>query len=407
MSILHPEYPRPGKFGIQPKLGGAVVRPELGEVDLQGSAWPPPEVWAEKDREIWLKNLPENPTEEEMDVIREKIKTIYAPVFVSDGKRMRGPIVGDPMKITLKEDAVPFAIHSARKVPLAKQPKFKEEIHKMAENGQISWLKDVPTEWCHPIVVADKPNGDVRITSDVDKLNKQVVRSTHPTLTPQQAIQGFKKEDKFFSKLDLRKGYWQMALDEESKMLTCSICSEGKFVYNVALMGFISTGDSFTYRCDVAMAGLPINKVVDDIAFGAATYQELMRLQLAVLERCAKYNMTVNAEKSTLARAKKINFVGYEISENEIRIDDRKIAAIKDFPIPNDRSALKSFMALANQLGEVAPEFSKTAEPLRHLLSQKNEFLWLADHTIVFEKIKDILTSDRCRAMYDLSLIHI
>ena len=142
LSILHLEYPRPRKFGIQPKLGGAVVRPELsepvlGEVDPQGSAWPPPEVWAEEDREVWLKSLPENPTEEEMDVIREKIKTVYAPVFVSDGKRMRGPIVGDPMKITLKEDAVPFAIHSARKVPLAKQPKFKEEIHKMAENSQI------------------------------------------------------------------------------------------------------------------------------------------------------------------------------------------------------------------------------------------------------------------------------
>ena len=78
------------------------------------------------------------------------------------------------------------------------------------------------------------------VTSDLTMLNKQVKRSTHPTLTPQQAIQGFKKSHKFFSKIDLLKGYWQMALEPESQKLTTTICSEGKYVYLRAPMGFIT-----------------------------------------------------------------------------------------------------------------------------------------------------------------------
>ena len=166
-------------------------------------------------------------------------------------------------------------------------------------------------------------------------------------------------------------------------------------------MGFISTGDSYTYRGDVALAGLEVNKVVDNMAFGADTYKELMKKQLQVMERCAKYGITINAQKSKLAGAKQIPFVGYKISENDIKIDDRKMSAVRDYPIPEDRSQLRSFMALATHLGEVTPEFSKTAEPLRHLLSTKNTYQWLADHTSTFKEVKKILTSDRCRGMYD------
>ena len=74
------------------------------------------------------------------------------------------------------------------------------------------------------------------------------------------------------------------------------------------------------YRGDVALAGLEVNKVVDDMAFGADTYKELMKKQLQVLERCAKYGITINAQKSKLAGAKDIIFIGYKVSENGIRI---------------------------------------------------------------------------------------
>lgn len=66
-------------------------------------------------------------------------------------------------------------------------------------------------------------------------------------------------------------------------------------------MGFVSTGDSFSYRGDVAMAGLDVHKVVDDMACGAETLPDLGRQVSKVLDRCCTYKLAVNSEKSVLA----------------------------------------------------------------------------------------------------------
>ena len=45
--------------------------------------------------------------------------------------------------------------------------------------GVISKI-DQPTEWCAPMVVIPKPNGDVRICVDLTKLNENILRKAYP-----------------------------------------------------------------------------------------------------------------------------------------------------------------------------------------------------------------------------------
>ena len=400
LKIVPESFPRPmscAALNSERIQVDGTVQPDVQEEEKYIPVWP------QKEQEEWLSKLPIDPTPEEISKITEDIKKRYQEVFDETMlKTMKGPIVGEPMKITLKEDAIPYAIHTARPIPYPMREKFSAEFKKMEQNGIIARTGDVPTEWCHPTQVVWKQDGNVRITADLTKLNAQVKRSTHPTLTPQQAVRGFKASNKFFCKMDLLKGYWQMALDEESQKYTTSICPiEGKYVWLRSPMGFVSTGDSYSYRGDVALAGLEVNKVVDDLAFGADTYQDLMRKQLQVLERCARYGLTVNAKKSVLAGAKKIEFVGYDISKNSIKPNKRKINAITDFKIPVNRTDLRSFTSLANQLGEHSPDLAFAAEPLRDLLKTKNEFRWLPDHTEAFNNVKNVLTSSQSLGMFN------
>ena len=44
----------------------------------------------------------------------------------------------------------------------------------------------------------------------------------------------------------------------------------------------------------------------------------------------------------------------------------------------------------------------KEAEPLRRLLSVKNELLWAEEHTETFEKIKSVLSSPATLALYHI-----
>ena len=356
----------------------------------------------DQELENWIKNLPDNPSEAQLQETDSKLRAFFNDVFEDSEvlKPMTGPIVGDPMVITLKEDAKPFAIHTARQVPYALRDKVKETLDELLSKDVIEPVGDIPTEWCHPIVVILKPGGSIRLCVDLGKLNSQVMRSTHPTKTPNEAIQGFKPTHQWFCKLDLKNGYWQLLLDEESRKLCVFITPEGKFRFKRAPMGFISTGDSYSYRGDVAMQGLPVEKIIDDIGGGHETFHGLIRLVCGILERCRKYNLTVNAKKSILC-AKQIDFVGYKISHNSIEADPKKLDAIQDFAIPANRTDLRSFMGLVNQLSSFSHEIAATAAPLRGLLATKNEFLWLPEHAAAFEQVKKALVSAPVLGMFD------
>lgn len=67
-------------------------------------------------------------------------------------------------------------------------------------------------------------------------------------------------------RLIVKKGYWQVPLEEKSKDLTISLSSLGKFRYTRAPMGLVTTGDSYNQRCDMALQGLnDTTKIVDDV----------------------------------------------------------------------------------------------------------------------------------------------
>ncbi|XP_059084410.1 uncharacterized protein LOC131881541 [Tigriopus californicus] len=386
LNIISKDFPRP------------MIPPATTVNSLATSNSP---VWSE--REEWIKSLPEHSSDPELfKTIEEKLHLIYARVF-DDSSQLRsmiGPIVGEPMRIRLKDNYKPFAIHAARQIAYCIRDLTFKELQYMQDRGIIAPVGDEPSEWCHPVVIAPKPNGKIRFCVDLTKLNTEVIRATHPTKTPAEAVSGFNKDDAYFAKLDLVKGYWQMSLHPDSQHLTTFITPFGRYKFLRAPMGFISTGDSYSYRGDIAMDGLPINKVIDDMGLGRPTLPQLVSLVCDTLERCNKHNLTVNKEKSKLCAAA-IDFVGYRVSRNSIEVDQRKTSAIADFPIPTTITDLRSFMGLVNQLGNFSSSVASAAGPLRDLLKKKNEFVWLPDHTQAFTATKKALVSPPVLAMFD------
>ena len=86
----------------------------------------------------------------------------------------------------------------------------------MIKKKIIAPLGDDPTEWCHPMVVVPKSNGDVRICVDLSKLNNHINRPIYPTTIPLDAINNIKPGSNFFTKLDAKQGFWQIPIEEGS-----------------------------------------------------------------------------------------------------------------------------------------------------------------------------------------------
>lgn len=72
-----------------------------------------------------------------------------------------------------------------------------------------------PTDWVSNLVVAEKPNGKLRVCIDPQHLNKALKRSNYP-LPIIEAILPDLVDVKVFSKVDVKEGYLQIVLDDES-----------------------------------------------------------------------------------------------------------------------------------------------------------------------------------------------
>ncbi len=343
--------------------------------------------------------FPANPTKKEVAKIRAELLEEFSDVF--DSSEQLRTMTGAPMRIELKEDAVPFAVHGARPIPYAWRDEVKQMIDDNVAKGIWEPVGDRPTEWCHPLVVVPKPNGRLRICVDLKKLNDQVKRPVHPMKTPREAVAGIPSKARYFSTMDAAHGYWQLELDKESRDLTCFMSPWGRYIHCRSPMGFVASGDGYNLRGDQALAGVcGVEKVVDDILAASESFLEHIQTVRTVLERCRDFGITLNPQKFVFAE-EEVSFVGYKISRDGIAADPEKIEAIQKFPEPTNRSELRSFMGVVNQLGQFSDKISGAAGPLRELLKTKNEFLWQPIHTQAMKLVQEALTTTPILAPFD------
>ena len=82
-----------------------------------------------------------------------------------------------------------------------------------------------------------------------------------------------------------------------------------------------------------------------------------------------------------------------KVKRDGITIDPEKVKAISKFTKLTNITELRSYMGLVNQFGDFSHEISKTAAPLRELLSKNKVYQWLQAHSEVFEATKKALSN--------------
>jgi hypothetical protein len=171
----------------------------------------------------------------------------------NDGLRqMDGP----DMVILLRDDAIPFYINGARPIPFGDRADVKQKLDDLQAKGVISPVSEA-SEWAAPLVVIrDAKSGKIRLCVDNTRLNKFVLRPTHPTRTHRDAIAEVDSECRFFTSFDAANGYYQIPLLPSSQHLTTFMTPWGRYKFLRASMGLCCSGDEYNRRADVAFAAL-------------------------------------------------------------------------------------------------------------------------------------------------------
>ncbi len=76
-----------------------------------------------------------------------------------------------------------------------------------------------PTDWCSSLVCVEKPDGRLRLCIDPQPLNNAPKRPHYPLPVIEDILPELTNA-RVFSKADLKEGFLQVQLDEESARLT-------------------------------------------------------------------------------------------------------------------------------------------------------------------------------------------
>ena len=242
-----------------------------------------------------------------------------------------------------------------------------------------------------------KPNGQIRVCLDPRDLNKVLRRSHYPTPTVEDILPELTRA-KVFSTVDVKNGFWQVELDDDSSRLTTFNSPFGRFCWRRLPFGLCSALEKFQRRLNYALDGLTgVLTIHDDILiFGEGSTVEEARTDHdnnfhSLMRRCREQNIKLNQDKVNLRR-KEVPFMGHVISEKGLQADPAKVKAVLKMPTPTDVASVRRFIGFTNYLSKVLPQLSDALEPLRKLTSPDVEWFWTDIHDSAVQQVKLLIT---------------
>ena len=151
------------------------------------------------------------------------------------------------------------------------------------------------------------------------------------------------------------------------------LASRGKYELHVTPYGLSNAGASYQRVIDMCLpAGLPANQVLaymDVIVLYSPNFEEHSKDLDTVFGHLRVANISIKATKCMIAM-RKVDFLGYELSGEGIRLQNRLKEAIQEFHRPEPKKELKSFLVLAGFHRYSIRDFAEISHPLKILMRE-------------------------------------
>ena len=297
------------------------------------------------------------------------------------------------------DQSVPSVAQPARRIPFHMRKKVSAALEQLEQQGIIEKVQG-PTPFVSPLVVIPKKDGDVRLCVDMRMANKAIHRERHPTPTVDDLIHAMNGA-KVFSKLDLRAGYHQLTLAEESRYITTFATHKGLRRYRKLNFGTNSASEIFQQVIHDHIRDIPnvLNMSDDVIVYGKSQAEHDSTLR-AVFQRFSERGLTLNKDKCKFNQ-EKLTFFGFVFSSEGISPDPVKVDAIHYAPPPTTAKDVRSFLGLATYCSKFIRNFSDLTQPLRNLTKKHATFRWTSQHAKSFQAVKSALESSTVMACFD------
>lgn len=254
------------------------------------------------------------------------------------------------------------------------------------------------SSWNSPVLLVKKKSGEYRFCFDGRRLNSVTKRDAYP-LPRVDSILSMLRDAKYISSIDLRKAFWQIPLQEDSKEKTAfSVPGRGLFHFKVVPFGFVNSAQCQQRLMDVVFGPKLEPKVfcyLDDIIVTSSSFEEHIEILNEVFLRLKEANLSINLEKCEFFK-KSLKYLGFVVDGTGLRTDPEKVSCMLNYPRPVTTTEVKRFVGMTSWYRKFICHFSTLMSPLNDLIKAKKKkepITWTPEAEASFVKLKQALVS--------------
>ena len=252
-----------------------------------------------------------------------------------------------------------------------------------------------------------KSDGGWRLCCDYRVLNSKLIHESYSIPAADQLFDQLGKA-KIYSMHDMTWGYHQLRWADDSIPATAIRTHLGTFEFMVLNFGPTIAPSAWQRLVEYVLR--PYLNVfcliyIDDlIVFSNNEAEHIKHLDM-VYRLLAKNHLYLRLSKCFFCQTR-VKYLGWILEAGTLSADPEKIEALKNWPVPETKQELRSFIGFVNFYRRLIPKCSAMLAPLTDLtkgdVPNGLKSVWTDDHQRAFEEAKRVLTTAPVVSLVDM-----
>ncbi|GFW59167.1 retrovirus-related Pol polyprotein from transposon opus [Trichonephila clavipes] len=179
------------------------------------------------------------------------------------------------------------------------------------------------------------------------------------------------------SALDLRLGYFKMAVNPSDIVKTAFVTKNGTYAFRRMPFGLSGVTPNFQKAIDIILKpviGKFVNVYMDDVIISSPSFTQHVKHLKEVFRLLHEAGLTLNKDKCKFGCGE-LKYLGLIINKEGIKTDETKVQAIVEMKPPRNSKVVSKFLGMSQWYANFIKNYADICEPLYNLKRKLKKFI--------------------------------